>query len=108
MTKKTGMTPPLSDEASESKMIALAFKQAQKQLENGTASSQIVTHFLKLASRYAEIEYEQKRLQNLLLEEKIASEQQGQKTSEMLQEVLSAIKSYSYSPPGDIHDFEIF
>jgi preprotein translocase subunit SecA len=102
------MTPPITDEAMESKMVALALQQAQKQLENGTASSQIVTHFLRLGSTRAQIELEELQLKNRLLEEKIASEQSGQRLSEMFQEVLAALKSYSYTPPGDYHDLDIF
>ena len=102
------MTPAVSDEEMEAKMIALAIKQAQKQLERGTASSQIVTHYLKLGSKRADIELEHLQLQNRLLEEKILSEQQGLKTQEMIQDVLEALKSYSYAPPGDLSDVEIF
>lgn len=107
MTKQP-MTPPLTDEAMESKMIALALKQAQKQLENGTASSQIVTHFLRLGSTRAQIELEELQLKNQLLEEKIVAEQSGHRISEMVQEVLSALRSYSYVPPGGDHGPDLF
>ena len=99
MTKKT-MTPPLNDEAQETKLVALALKQAQKYLEEGTASSQIVTHFLRLGSIKAQVELEKLELENRLLEEKILAERSGQELNEMFAEVLVALKSYSYSP-GD-------
>lgn len=101
------MTPPIDDAAMENKLIALAMRQAQKQLEEGTASSQVITHFLRLASNRAQVELEQLKLQNQLYEEKIASEQSGQLLTEKVAEVLEAIKSYSYIPPGD-RDVDIF
>lgn len=105
---KQPMTPPVNDEAMEAKMIALAIQQAQKQLEKQTASSQIVTHFLRLGSQRAQIELEELQLKNRLLEEKIAAEQSGQKVNEMFQEVLAALKSYTYVPPGPDYESDIF
>ena len=95
------MTPPLNDEAQENKLISLAMRQAQKQLEDGTASSQIITHFLRLGSVRAQVELEKLELENRLIEEKIQAERSGQQLNEMFAEVLAALKSYTYSP-GDI------
>jgi hypothetical protein len=95
------MTPPLNDEAQETKLVVLAMKQAQKQLEEGTASSQIITHFLRLGSVKAQVELEKIELENRLLEEKIQAERSGQQLNEMFAEVLAALKSYTYSP-GDV------
>jgi hypothetical protein len=103
MTKRT-ITPPINDEVLENKLVSLAFKQAQSQMEDGTASSQIVTHFLRLGSIKAKIELEKLELENRLLEEKIQAEQSGQKLNEMFGEVLAALKSYSYAPPGDSNE----
>lgn len=101
------MTPALNDESQENKLIALAFIQAQAQLEERTASSQVVTHFLKLGTRRAKIELEGLRLQNKLLEEKILAERSGQELNNSLAEVLEALKSYSYRPPGEA-DVDVF
>ena len=92
------MTPPLNDESQETKLIALAFRQSQEQLEDGTASSQIVTHFLRLGSLKAKVELQKLLLENQLLEEKILAERSGQQLNEMFAEVLAALKSYTYSP----------
>lgn len=56
--------PALTPESEESKMIALAVNLAKKQLLEGTASSQVITHFLKLAST-------RERLEQELLDKKI-------------------------------------
>lgn len=97
------MTPPLNDESQENKLVALAFKQAQGQLEEKTASSQVVTHFLRLGSMKAKVELQKLELENKLLEEKILSERSGMELNNMLNEVLAALKSYSYRPPGEHH-----
>jgi len=104
-TKKTSITPPSTDEAAEAKLIALAFAQAQKELENQTASSQVVSHFLKLGSQRAQVELAKLELENRLLEEKIAAERSGAQINEMFTEVMAALKSYTVSPPGVDDDY---
>lgn len=88
-------------------MIALAMEQARKELEAGTASSQVITHFLKLASTRNQVELEKLRLENDLTEEKILAAQAGHQLQGMVKEVLTALKSYTYVPPG-MEDFDVF
>lgn len=94
------MTPPLDDQGMEDKLISLAMQEAQRQMESGTASAQVITHFLKLGSKRAEVELEKIRRESDLIKEKIESEQSGQKMAEMIEDVLDALRSYSYRPPG--------
>ena len=101
------LTPPIDDEAMENKLIALALKQAQVQLEEGTASSQIVTHFLRLATKKAQLELEKIELENLLTTERIQSEKSGQQMEELVEEVYKALRSYSYVPPG-VRDVDVY
>ena len=98
------MTPPINDEALERKLVAMAMAQVEKQLEEGTASAQVLTHFLKVASQRATHEMEKLRLENQLLEEKIKAEKSGQQLQEMFDEVLRSLKTYTYNPGGDDYD----
>ena len=50
--------PPVSLEAQENLMISLAVQCAEKQLRDGTASSQVITHYLKLGSTRERIDKE--------------------------------------------------
>lgn len=58
--------PALQPENRENQLIALAVNSAEQQLINGTASSQIIVHYLRLAA-----ERERAKLENELLEKKI-------------------------------------
>ena len=69
MAKATGNSikrgrPALSPEARENQMIALAVDLAEQQLRDGTASAQVITHFLKLGTSKAELEKEKLRQEN--------------------------------------------
>ena len=55
------MRPALTPEAKENQMISLAMHCAEKQMREGTASSQVITHFLKLGTEKAKLEREKLR-----------------------------------------------
>ena len=59
--------PALSPEARENQMISLAVDLAEQQLRDGAASSQVITHFLKLATTKAQLEKEKLMKENELL-----------------------------------------
>ena len=61
------LRPALSPEARENQMIALAVDLAEQQLIDGTASAQVITHFLKLGTTKAELEKEKIRKETELL-----------------------------------------
>ena len=93
--------PATTPEARQNQMVALAYDVAEKQLENGTASSQVVTHFLKLGSIK-----EQREL--LLLEQEIAlkrakteSLQSAKRIEELYKDALSAMSRYTGATRGD-------
>ena len=50
--------PALTPEARENQLISRAVDLAEQQLLNGTASSQVITHYLKLGSMKERIEQE--------------------------------------------------
>lgn len=55
---EVNIRPALTPDAEEQKLIALAVNLAKKQLVEGTASSQVITHYLKLASSRERYEQE--------------------------------------------------
>lgn len=87
--------PALTPEARENQLIALAVDLAEKQLIEGTASSQVICHYLKLGSTKEKIEKEILEKQKVLIEAKTESLQSSKRTEELYQNALSAMKRYS-------------
>ena len=85
----------LSPEARENQLIAYAVDLAEKQLREGTASSQVITHYLKLGTMREKLELETMRLEKDLIEAKISSLKSAQHTEELYQNALNAMKRYS-------------
>ena len=71
--------PALTPESRENQLIALSVDLAEKQLREGTASSQVITHFLKLGSTKNQLELEKIRHENALLEAKTQSLQSAKR-----------------------------
>ena len=87
--------PALTPEARENQMIALAVDLAEKQLMEGTASSQVITHFLKLGSSKAELEREKRAMEAEMMRAKTESLKSQKKMEEVYINALNAMKRYS-------------
>lgn len=85
------MTP----EARENQMIALAVDLAEKQLLEGTASSQVITHFLKLGTTKEKIEREILEKQKELIVAKTENLQSAKRVEELYTNALKAMQTYS-------------
>lgn len=94
-SKKHKMRPPLTPQAREDLMISLAMDQAQQQLIDGTASSQVITHFLKLATVKAELERERLEEENKLLRAKTKAIENAEETKALYENAIKAFRNYS-------------
>lgn len=89
--------PALTPEARENQLIALAVDLAEKQLIEGTASSQVICHYLKLGSTKEKIEKEILEKQKALIDAKTESLQSTKHIEEIYQNAIDAMKRYSGS-----------
>lgn len=85
----------MSVEARENQMIALAVDLAEKQLMEGTASSQVITHYLKLGSTKERLEKEMMEEQKKLLKAKTEALDSAAEIKELYENALSAMREYS-------------
>lgn len=89
------LRPPTSLEAQENLMISLAVQCAEKQLRDGTASSQVITHYLKLGSSKERIEKEILEKQKELIEAKTKNLNSNSEAKELYNKALEAFRRYS-------------
>lgn len=82
----------------ENQLISLAADLAERQLTNGTASSQVITHFLKLASSREKLEQEKLQKENLLTSAKIDQIASSKRIEELYETALNAMRQYSGQP----------
>lgn len=89
--QRPGRTP----EARENQIIAQAYDLAEQQIMSGTASSQVITHFLKLGSTREKLEKEIKLEEKKLLVAKTESLQSQKQVEMMYKDALNAMRTYS-------------
>lgn len=89
------MRPALTPEARENQLISLAVDLAEKQLQEGTASSQVITHYLKLGSTKERIEKEILEKQKELITARTEALQSSKRVEELYTEALNAMRNYS-------------
>lgn len=87
--------PALSPEAREQQMISLAVDLAEKQLLDGSASSQVITHFLKLGTSRAELEKEKIKRENKVLEAKAKAIESSEEVKVLYENALKAMRNYA-------------
>lgn len=103
--EKSLTRPALTPEARENQLVSLAIDLAEKQLREGTASSQVITHYLKLGSTKERIEKEILEKQKELIEAKTINLQSAQRVEELYANALEAMRNYSGSLSNS-HDDE--
>jgi hypothetical protein len=93
--------PGKTPEARENQLIALAYDLAEQQLREGTASSQVITHWMKAGSRRERLE--QARLAEEVSLLKIRSEaiESQKRVEEMYSEAMTAFRAYSGQEPEE-------
>ena len=87
--------PALTPESREKQLISLAVDLAEKQLLDGTASSQVITHYLKLGSTREKLERERLMEENKLLKAKTENLKSAASQEELYREAIKAMATYS-------------
>ena len=87
--------PALTPESRENQLISLAVDLAEKQLQEGTASSQVITHYLKLGSTKERIEKEILEKQKELISAKTEALKSAKRIEELYTDAIKAMRSYS-------------
>jgi hypothetical protein len=93
--RKPKRRPATTEEGRENQLVSLAIDLAEKQLLEGTASSQVLTHYLKLGSTREKLEQERLARENQLLRTKAEVMESSKRVEELYQNALDAMRSYA-------------
>lgn len=94
--------PAATPEGRELQMVSYAFDLAEQQLLDGTASAQVITHFLKYGSEQNKLEREKLRKDNLLAQARVDQISKQSENSELYTEVIQAMKIYAGDTGADV------
>jgi hypothetical protein len=93
--------PAQSPEAREHQLIMKAYDLAEKQIDDGSASSQVITHFLKLGSEREKLERAKIQKETVLLQAKIEGAESQARVEELYGKALNAMKAYAGQEPEE-------
>lgn len=101
-SKKRTRRPATTPEGREGQLVALAVDLAEEQLASGTASAQVISHYLKLGSTREKLEQERLAKENELLHAKVEHLASAKRVEELYEEALRAMRTYA-----GIEDYEV-
>lgn len=90
-----GQTPAITPEGREDQMIAYATQLAERQLREGTASSQVITHYLKLGSLREKREREKLEEEIKMLKAKTEAIRAEKDRDVLYAQAIEAMRRYS-------------
>lgn len=93
--------PATTPEGRENQLVSLAVDLAERQLADGTASSQVISHYLKLGSSREKLEQARLQKENTLLDAKAEAIASAQRIEELYTTALDAMRSYAGHEPLD-------
>lgn len=94
LDEEVRVAPAETLEARENQLIAEAIALAEKQMLEGTASSQVITHYLKLGTTRSRLENEKLKSENDLLKAKVETLQSQQRSEELYEQAINAMRRY--------------
>lgn len=97
-TKKSKKAPAKSIKAREEQLVAATFDLAEDQILAGTASSQVMTHFLKIGATTYELELERLKNENELLKAKVEALKSSRNFESLVKEAIDAMQRYGGNP----------
>ena len=91
---KTRSPPGKTRASREKQLVSLAIDLAEEQLRSGTATAQVLTHFLRLATVKSKLELEKIRRESALLLAKRDALDSVQRIEILYKNALDAMRSY--------------
>ena len=104
MSRRPKRKPATTIEGREGQLVSLAIDLAEKQLLDGTASSQVITHYLKLGSTREKLEQERLAKESTLLDSKVESLASSKRMEEVYADALRAMRTYAGQEVADADD----
>ena len=100
-SQRPARRPATTPEGRMQQMGALAEELAEKQMIAGTASAQVITHYLTQTTNREALEQEKIRQENLRLEAQIAQINAQSGSTELAAEVIAMLTVYQGSDDDD-------
>lgn len=103
MGSKRRQSSATTPEARENELISQATDLAERQIQDGTVSSQVLVHYLRLGTEKERLEREKLKNDNLLRSAQVDAMRSAQRVEELMDEALRVFRYYQ----GEDDEIEI-
>lgn len=93
--------PAKTPEEYENVLIVKALGEIERQIDRGTASSQLLSHYAQLASSRERLQQERLKMEIELLEKKAEAMESAKRVEELYEGAIAAMRSYGGHDPGE-------
>lgn len=100
--EKSHRPPATTPEGREKQLVAAAVDLAERQLQDGTAAAQVITHYLKLGSSREQLEQERLAKENVLLSAKAEAMESAKRMEVLYEQAIVVMRQYSGQPPLEL------
>ena len=100
------LRPALTPESRANQLVALAYDLAERQLREGTASSQVITEFLKLGSTENKLKMQKLEAENEFLRAKAEKIQSEQRSEELFANAIKAMSRYQGRAEEETEEYD--
>ena len=97
---KRPQRPATTPKQREDQLIVMAYQAAEQQIADGSASSQIITHFLKLGSAREELERKKLEAEIVLRRAQADQVESAERQEALYAEAIKAMRTYQ----GEVQD----
>lgn len=94
MAESRRKVPARTPELREKRLVSMAVDLAEQRLADGTASTQLISQLLRLATSQSKLEIERLKNENELLKAKVKKYNNDSISSEKYNEVIDAMRNY--------------
>lgn len=101
---RVARSPATNTQDRENQLVSAAMDLAEQQMLAGTASAQVITHYLKLGSSRERLEQEKIKSENSLLATKREMMESEKRIEDLYREALKAMSSYAGNISEDTED----
>lgn len=104
--KPKARRPATTPEDRENQLVGQAVDLAERQMQDGSASAQVISHYLKLGSTRERLEQERLRQENELLKAKIEQLASGKRIEDLYETALNAMRTYAGQDPIEVEYYD--
>ena len=107
-SNKRRLPPAMTPEARENRLVSLAMDLAEERLLDGTASNQLIVHYLKLGTTKEMMERELMEKQMRNLDAKTEAIESTKRVEALYSDAINAIRLYSGQKSGEEAEDDIY